>query len=467
MSHQTSMPGRRLPSLLFLALAATWTASSRALDLVQAWDAAQAHAPAAAQARAARDAGTAQADQAKALWRPSVAVEGGIGYGSSESATRGARFSTPAFGQSTGVSFDTSVEGGTSTRYGLVLRQPIYDRERSARSEALAIAAGAADPEWAQARQALMLRTVDACFAVALAEERLRVLRRQEEAVDAAAAEARDRFRIGDRPVTDVHEAEARAAALQAERLLAESQRAQGIDLLADLTGAAVDPATLPVPGDADIDDVGPVQPWVDRAARGNPALRLAEARLRTAEAQDRASSGAFSPTLDVVAQFGRDRIAGDGSFGAASNTSRNRAFGLQLSVPLYTGGLRTARHAEAHALVEKARAEADDARQEVLRETRAAWRDLAAGRSRSVALAAALRASQARLDATRVGLEAGDRTTLDLLNAENDAASADMALLEARLHLLTRRLQLSALAGELDDSQLGRVNALLHPRAP
>jgi outer membrane protein len=73
----------------------------------------------------------------------------------------------------------------------------MYSRERSPRSEALEIAVQAAEHEWTQPRQALMLATAETCFEVALAAERLRLLQRQQEAVDKAATEARDRFRLG------------------------------------------------------------------------------------------------------------------------------------------------------------------------------------------------------------------------------------------------------------------------------
>jgi outer membrane protein len=102
-----------------------------------------------------------------------------------------------------------------------------------------------------------------------------------------------------------------------------------------------------------------------------------------------------------------------------------------------------------------------------VAQQTRAAWLDLAVGKSRISALATALDASRARLDATRVGLRAGDRSTLDLLNAENDASAAELALLEARTRLIVHRLQLAALAGELDDATVQHANALLHTPRP
>jgi outer membrane protein len=62
-----------------------------------------------------------------------------------------------------------------------------------------------------------------------------------------------------------------------------------------------------------------------------------------------------------------------------------------------------------------------------------------------------------------------GERTTQELLNAENDAATAELALLQARVSLLLDRLRLAALAGRLDEVQLQTVNAhlLSAPRRP
>ena len=458
---------RRAGACIVLAFAATLAPAAWALDLVQAWQGAEQHAPDAAAARAAREAGAARGTQAQALWRPNVMLEGGASYASHESATRGAQFSAPGFGQSTGVSFDTSVTGGTATRYAVALRQPVYSRERSARSRQLEIAAEAAESEWAQSRQDLMLRTADAYFDTALAHERLRLVARQQDAVDRALTEARDRFRIGDRPVIDVHEATARAAALQSDRLAAETRLQLSRTALTNLTGLPTGDAPLPLPGEVRIDDVGALPDWLSRADRHNPGLRLAASQVQAAQAQARGSRQAASPTVDVVAQLGRERLSGDGDYGNASNTNRNAAIGVQVALPLYTGGLRSAQHTEHLALVDKAQADLDRARQQVAQQTRTAWLDLAVGQSQTAALAAALEASRARLDATRVGLQAGDRTTLDLLNAENDAAAAELALLDARIRLVTRRLRLAAMAGELDEASLQRANAHLQPTHP
>jgi outer membrane protein len=454
--------GKRIA--LSLALTALPFAA-HAIDVIDVWHGALAHDPEFAAARAAHEAGIAQRTQAGALWRPTVVLEGGAGRAEADTAVRGARFAAPGFGQTTGVAFDTSVNNGTSTRYGLVLRQPLLDRERDVQSRQLEAASDAAELQWLQDRQALMQRSVKVYFDTVLAAEQLYLIERQQTAVNRTLTEAQDRFRLGDRPVTDVHEATARAAALQAQRLAAQTELETRQVALADLSGLQTAGQALPRPAAAaPAEALAGVNAWLDFAAEGNLRMRLAQVQLQRAEQEARRTSAALQPTLEVVAQVGRDRLSGNGDFGSASNTANNRSIGVQLSVPLYTGGLRSARQTEAAALVDKARAELELARQEAAQRTRSAWLELAAGSSRIAALQAAADASRARLDATHVGVQAGDRTTLDLLNAENDAAAADFALLQARTQLLTIRLSLAALAGQLDEGRLSQVNALLQP---
>lgn len=451
--------------LIALAFAAVFAPSARALDLAEVWRAAAGHDPEFSAARAAHAAGQARRTQAGALWRPSVSLEGGVALASNETAVRGAQFSAPGFDQTTGVAFDTSVNNGASGRVALVLRQPLVSREREVQQRQLEISADVADLEWSNAQQALILRSAERYFDVALAGEQLRLLVRQQTAVDRAFVEAQDRFRLGDRPITDTYEAGARAANLRAQRLAAET----GLELkraaLADFTGLALDGLPLPLPAASPpSDDIGDLTGWLARAQEHNPTLRLAEAQLHAAEQEARKTSAALSPSVDLVAQAGRERLAGRGDFGSASNTSINRAIGVQLTVPLYTGGWRSARQTEAQALVDKAAAELERSRQQATLQTRSAWLELTVGSSQAAALEAAARASQSRVDATRVGRQVGDRTTLDLLNAENDAAAAELTLLQTRARLLTNRLRLDALTGQLDEVRLQRVNAVLQP---
>jgi outer membrane protein len=382
---------------------------------------------------------------------------------SSESSTAGAQFSAPGFPQTDDVNFNTSVNNGALGRWTVEARQPLISRERLARSRQLELSADIADLEWQEARQTLMLTTAQSYFAVALASESLRILQQQKAAVERELDEALDRHKLGDVPVTETYEASARVEAIKAQVLAAETDLQLKQLALSDVTGLQPEamhllfPASGSTPGES-----GALNQWLTDAADRNILLRARLARTELAAEESAKFSLAASPTIDLVAQIGQDRLSGSGDFGSTSINSNNKMIGIQITVPLYTGGYRSARQEEALHLANKARADSDRTRQQVALQTRAAWLGLTVGAGRISALTEALRANRARLDATRLGRRVGDRTTLDLLNAENDTANAELALLQARIALLMDRLRLAALAGQLDEAALQAVNATL-----
>jgi outer membrane protein len=455
------------PVLTLLAgLAWLVTAQSvAAADLVDAWRAAQTHDMEFAAARAAREAGATKREQGASFWRPSVQFSGTVGVANGDTSTSGARFSAPGFGTVDGANFDTSINGGTATRWALQARQPLYSPERDAQKRQLELAADVAELQWQAAQQTLMLRTAERYFDAALAGEALRVLRRQQQAVESALAEARDRFKLGDAPVTDSHEAAARAQAVRAEVLAAETHLTLKQAALTDLTGWTTPElqalAFVPAPGGA-AQDLPALSTWLADARNGNLQLRMQRANVDVARQEASKYAAELAPTVDLVASVAQDRLSGSGDYGSATNSLSNAIVGVQLNVPLYTGGYRSARRDESLRLADKAQAETEFGAQQVALQTRAAWLGLTVGASRVAALSEALSATRSRLDATRIGRQVGERTTLELLNAENDAAAAELALLQARVALLTDRLRLAALAGRLDEAQMQQVNASL-----
>ena len=449
------------------ALAAVWLAAmaapAAATDLVEAWRAAQLHDLDYVASHAAQQAGATRRSQAGALWRPTVMLTGTAGLGGSDTAVSGAQFSAPGVGTSEGVAFNTSVNRGALGRFALSASLPLFSRERDAQGRQLTLSADVADLEWQSAQQMLMLNTTQRYFDVVLAGESLRVLRQQQVAVGRALAETQDRFRLGDVPVTDTHEAAARSEAIAAQALALDTDLQLKQAAFGDATGLQSPPEQLMSPApDAALADPQTLEFWLSEASARNPLLRMQIAAVEVARQEAAKSSAALSPSVDLVAQIGGERLSGRGDFGSASNSSANRMIGLQLSVPLYTGGMREARQYEAFRGIEKAQAQADRARQQVAQQIRTAWLGLTVGAGRVTALSQALGSSRSRLDATRLGRQVGDRTTLDLLNAENDAASAELTLLQARIELLMNRLRLAAAAGRLDEGWLQSVNASL-----
>jgi len=463
-----SPPWRRFAFALACGLGATLWQPAGATDLVDAWRAAQQHDLDYAAARAAREAGASRREQAHALWRPSVMLSGTAGIAGNDTHASGAQFSAPGLGTSSGVAFDTSINRGTLGRVGLSASLPLYDRERDARGRQLELSADVADLEWEAAQQDLILDTSRRYLDVVSAQEALRVLKRQQQAVAQALVETQDRFRLGDVPITDTHEATARSEAIAAEVLALETGLRLKQEAFADATGLQSGDLAFMNPADREtFVPMAPMSEWLQEAQARNPRLRMQRAAVEVARQEAAKSAGALSPSVDLVAQVGRERLSGTGDYGNATNSSGNRMIGVQVSVPLYTGGMRGARAQEALHGIEKAQAQADRAGQQVAQQVRSAWLGLTVGAGRVKALAQALSSASSRLDSTRLGQQVGDRTTLELLNAENDAASAELALLQARIDLLMDRLRLAAAAGRLDEAWLRDVNSTLQASTP
>ncbi len=459
---------KSLTRIAALGLLSCPLAIAHATDLMDVWQAAQGHAPDAQLAQAAHAVGEARRSEAATLWKPSVSVSASAGIANEDTATHGAQFAAPGFGQVNGANFSTSINGGTTAHLAIEARQPLLNRARRTEAHQLELGGDLADQQWMVAHQGQMLQTASQYFDAVLAEERLRVLRREQLAVEFALSEMRDRFAAGDRPITDTHEAGARAEAIRAEVLSAESDAEYCRAVLAEAMGSPVAPGLLARPAvDPPLSAPEPLDSWLQATRDDSPALRAEEISIAVARDEAEKLSADAAPTVDLVSALSRDRLSGSGSYGSASYAAGNGMIGVQVTIPLYTGGNRSARQTEALRLADQAAAKASLVRNGLELQVRHAWLDLNNAPARLRALAAAVQASQARLASTRTGREVGDRTTLDLLNAENDAARAALALIEGRVNVLLARLRLSQLAGHLDDAQLQSINSLLSDASP
>jgi outer membrane protein len=225
-----------------------------------------------------------------------------------------------------------------------------------------------------------------------------------------------------------------------------------GADALKPLAPKA-DAAVIAVPTLAQV---------LEQVREANTGVRLQKAQQDVARQELKKHQRSGGVTLDLVASAGRDRLSGDGDFGPSANSQSQQMVGLSLNVPFYTGGWRSAKLQEAVDAHARAEAEVDLAVQQAQQQARSVWLALETGPARLSALKASWQASSARLDATRLGRQVGDRTTLALLQAENDAAQAELAWLRAQTELLLTRLQLDALTGSISVQSLQALNAQL-----
>jgi outer membrane protein len=456
---------RSLAAALLVAIALLGASTDvAATDLLQAWEAARDHDPAFAAARAEWQAGQTRERQARALFMPQVSMTGSAGIAASDHDTTGAQFSAPGFGASNDAAFRTRIEGGPATSLSLLAQQPLYNLEKRASARQLTRQAQVAALKLRSAEQELIVRTAHAYFDVVLAEEALFTLRAQKEAAQRAQVEAQERFEAGASPVTDRNEAQARYDEIRTQEILAENDLEMKRVAFVHLTGRRATGLNRIASG-APLDrfDASPVSDWLERAARDNPLIAMQELGREIAQDEIDKYRAWTSPVVDLYVRVNDERSQGSSGYGGTTHVvSSSGAIGVQLTIPLFTGGMRDAKRDEAAALAQKALSEVQALRQTVLRQTQAAWLAANTGLARVHAHEQALRSARSRLDATETGKEVGARTMLDFMGAQSDFYRAQRNLTATKYQLLLDRLRLAASAGTLSESGLREVNAVL-----
>ncbi|MFZ3087519.1 MAG: TolC family outer membrane protein [Methylotenera sp.] len=450
-------------SLVLLMLSVS---HAQAFDLLEAWQAARQQDPLFASARAAAEAGRTKNLQASALKSPQLTLNAGAAGVSNDNKITDARFSNAQFiGSSTSnkgtTDFRTKTDGGLDLNLNLRAEYPLYDATRSGSVKQLNKQAELAEMQLAAEAQQLMLRVAQAYFDTLLAADVQAALKAEQTAVAEALASAKVRFAEGDVAIIDTHETQARYDILASQVLEAESNLQLAREALGDISGNR-DAALAPLPNKVDFQRYvsGDMQSWLTRAQSNHPQVHMQQLEQEIAQAETGKFQSRHSPVLNLVAQAGGERLQGLGS-GDADLTNRQLSLGVQMTIPLYSGGMQDARYQEALALEDKAHSQTDVARQRVVRDARSAWMAVTVGQGQVKALEQAVHSAEIKLDSTRLGRDVGDRTNLDVLNSKQELHNTRLALSRGRYQVLQALLNLSAAAGELDEARLQEINQI------
>ncbi len=445
-------------SRLVLGLALVWSGAAYAddLSLSEAIASAKLHDKEYLSASTLTDSADALRAQASSLWRPQVVLSASAGKASNETKTAGAQFSAPSMGMlHQAADFNTSIRNGTMTQWAVSAKQPLFNPARRAQSQQLKLGAQMSDLQRQGAEQALIVRTAERYFDAQLAQQKLQLLSAQLKSTQSSAEEAQYRFDIGNRPITEVYESQAQLAEIQAAHYGAQSDLQIKLQRLQDAIGHI--PAALPnaLQLRQPLPQLEPLAVWQAKAQQNNMDIQMQALAVRNAQAKAQEYAIGASASVDLLGQIGRQKISGDGDYGAAKNQQNNSMIGVQLTVPLYTGGYNSAKYQEAQAALKKAQMDLQRTQEHVAQNINAAWLGAQTAQLQVSALSAALKASAARLDATQTGQEVGHRTVLDVLNAQNQNTQVRINLESAKQQYVMSRLRLGALVQELDEGMI------------
>ena len=205
------------------------------------------------------------------------------------------------------------------------------------------------------------------------------------------------------------------------------------------------------------------VETWIEQAEANSPELRSLRAQLETARQEiDKARAGHL-PTLDAVAQWSRTN-----SDNVTSVNTRydNKTIGVQLSIPLYAGGQVNSGVRQALAAQERAQEMLEATRRDLGVRDHREFRGVTEGVLRIQALEQAVRSADQAVQSNRRSFGAGVRTTLDVLNAEQQKTMALRDLAQARYLYLVSQLRLQSLSGQDRLANVEQANLWLQAAA-
>jgi outer membrane protein/protease secretion system outer membrane protein len=387
--------------------------------------------------RAALESGRERLPQARSQLLPSVQANVGRNYNDLNTT------SPNVLGQETTTNSTYYSFGKTVS-----LRQPLFNPQRYFQYEQAKDQVADAEATHQRDLQELIVRVGGAYMEALLTEDQLKLVLAQKQQYITLVDAAKKSFKAGAGIRTDIDDAQARLDMALASELEARQNRDythRQLEILVNqpvknlsalnLTGLAGLPTNLP-----------PLESWLEQAQLNSPEIQALVARVSAADKEISKAQSGHSPVLDGIVQW---NDSGNENVTRLNSRFATTSLGVQLVVPIFQGGYVSSQVRQA--VADKTRME------EVLEATRRdlnlrvhkEHRGVTEGVLKVLALEQAARSAAQLVQSTTKSKLAGVRTTLDILNAEQQLAAAQRDLVQARYLYLMARLRLASLVGK------------------
>lgn len=336
---------------------------------------------------------------------------------------------------------------------GLVLSQSLYNRSSWVNLDISEKQARQSDAAYAASQQGLILRVSDAYFEVLRAMDNLEFVRAEKAAVGRQLEQTKQRFEVGLSAITDVHDAQAQYDSVLADEILAENALTNSYEELREITGQ--EHSDLNILDTARFSASGPQAKVLDLLKDAESEnLSLLTSRIAQDIARDRISlaESGHLPTLSFDAGYNYDdtnQFNDDGTLTA----------GINLNLPVYTGGRTTSEVKQAQFSYVSASEDLEGSYRSVVKDVRAFYNNINASVGSIRAFQQAVISAQSALEATEAGFEVGTRTIVDVLDATRRLYDANRQLANARYDYIISQLQLKQAVGSLNEQDILDIN--------
>jgi outer membrane protein len=339
----------------------------------------------------------------------------------------------------------TSGENAVQT-YGATINQTLFNgfqtgnRTRQAEAQVFS-----ARELLRTAEQTVLLNAVTAYMNLLRDTAVLELQRSNVTVLEATLRQTRDRFNVGEVTRTDVAQSESRLAAGRSSMLAAESNYTTSRSAYRQVVGVEAGRLTAAAP----VDRFSPsnLRAALARGSNEHPTIATAAYNVDAATFQVKIAEGALYPNLALQGAVQKN-------FGSTSNVNslQNLTASVtgQLTVPIYQGGAEYATIRQSKETLGQRRLDLDTARDQVQQTVTQAWGQLLAAKAQIEATTAQVAATEIALNGVREEARVGQRTTLDVLNAQQDLVNARVALVTAQRDRVVASYTLLAATGGL-----------------
>ena len=432
-----------LPLFISAALGGLSTQVS-ADTLAEIYDQAKENDPTLLSAAAQRDAAFEAVTSSRATLLPQINLTAGYNL------TRGEK-------ESSNGTTDTDVNSLTA---GIGFSQQLYNRTSWITLDTAEKSARQQDASYAAIQQALILRVATAYFDVLRAQDNLEFVQAEKAAVGRQLEQTKQRFEVGLSAITDVHDAQAQYDSVLADEVLAQNTLTNSYEGLREITGQSHSELyVLDTDRFSATKTQAAIDALVEEAQQKN--LSLLSARIAQDVAKDNISlqSSGHLPSLTLDGGYSYTDLD-KSAYDSTNGTTNDFNIGLNLSVPLYTGGATTSLTKQAEFNYVAASQQLEATYRSVVKDVRAFNNNISASIGALRAYEQTVVSAKSALEATEAGFDVGTRTIVDVLDSTRRLYDANKNLSNARYDYILSVLQLRQAVGTLSEQDILDINA-------
>ena len=355
---------------------------------------------------------------------------------------------------------ENSASNGTSTQnIGVTLSQTIFDREKFLNLEQSQLNLKIAELNFLISKEQTILRIVDAYFGILIAQNNLKTIQSEKDAVKEQLEFAKRNFEVGTSTITDQQEAQARFDLIRASEIRTENDLAIARTNLEKSLLVSLPENLLGINKKVRLEKPNLAKPkeWMQIARDNNLSVKIARIRTKLATLDLKKRKIARIPSLNLSLSANNSTIDS-----TTSITQDTKTATLSISAPIYKGGSISASERQA---ISELKREENTLEFEMLNADRSAgksFRTFIAGLSQVEALEAAEESSKVALESNKLGYEVGVRINIDVLNAQRQLFSTQRDLAIARYDALRAKLELLSAIGDLNLSAVKEISQLI-----